>query len=394
MIKKYLILISIFNILLFSQENNEKKINSFLIADSFINLHPDTIAYPTEAKSYRWNYEQGLMLEAFFQMWRHSGENKYYEYLKKNIDYYIEEDGTIKTYKLKDYNIDNVSPGRVLLRLYRETGDEKYYKAADTLIKQLENHPRTSEGGFWHKKVYPYQMWLDGLFMAQPFYTYYGLINNNEKIIDDVITQFRLINKYLKDEKTGLYFHGWDEKKEQIWANKETGLSPNFWGRSIGWFMMAIVDVLDFFPNEHEGKKELILTLQELSESLLSVQDEESKLWYQVLDQGNREGNYIEASASSMFIYAFAKGSNKKYLDKKFYNIATESFNSLLKNLVVTDENGNLFLTNVCSVAGLGGKDNRDGSFEYYISEPKRDNDFKGYGPFLLAAIEIERGRK
>lgn len=393
MTKNFLILFSIFNIIIFSQENEEKKINSFLIADSFINLHPDTIAYPTEAKSYRWNYEQGLMLEAFFQMWRRSGEDKYFDYLKKNIDYYIEEDGTIKTYKLSDYNIDNVSPGRVLIRLYRELGEEKYIKAADTLIKQLENHPRTTEGGFWHKKVYPYQMWLDGLFMAQPFYAYYGLLNNNEKIFDDGLLQFRLINKYLKDEKTGLYFHGWDEKKEQVWADKETGLSPNFWGRSIGWFMMAIVDVLDFFPNDHEGRDELILTLQNLSESLLIVQDEQTKLWYQVLDQGNREGNYIEASASAMFIYAFAKGYNKKYLDKRFYKIASESFKSLLKNLVVTDENGNLFLTNVCSVAGLGGKDNRDGSFEYYISEPKRDNDFKGYGPFLLAAIEIERGR-
>lgn len=375
------------------QKEKESFINlSGKIADSFIALHPDTVAYKTEAKSYRWNYEQGLVLDAYYQMWKISGEQKYFDYLKKNIDYYIEDDGSIKTFKMSDFNIDNISPGRVLLHLFSETGEEQYKKAADTLLKQLELHPRTSEGGFWHKKIYPFQMWLDGLYMAQPFYSKYADMFNKPEIFDDVTKQFLLIKKHLLDEKTGLYFHGWDESKEQKWADQVTGRSPNFWGRSIGWFMMALVDVLDYLPVNHKDRNELIVMLQNLSESLLKFTDNETGLWYQVVDQGDREGNYIEASGSSMFIYAFAKGANKDYLDKKFYNIAEESFNSILEHLVTYDNDGYFYLNNIVLVGGLGGNPYRDGSFEYYISEPKRVNDFKGYGPFLLSAIELHRG--
>jgi unsaturated rhamnogalacturonyl hydrolase len=362
------------------------------IADSFIGLHPDTVAYKTEAKSYKWNYEQGLMLEAFYQLYKLTDDEKYLEYIKKNIDYYVEDDGNIKTYNMKDFNIDNVSPGRVLLHLYTETKNEKYKKAADTLIKQLEIHPRTSEGGFWHKKIYPNQMWLDGLYMAEPFYTRYAVMFDEKKILNDVANQFMLIEKNLKDEKTGLYYHGWDESKEQKWADPVTGKSPNFWGRAIGWFMMALVDVLDYFPQDHYGRENILTILQNLSESLLDYRDEEKKLWWQIVDQGSREGNYIEASSSSMFIYAFAKGVNKGYLDKKYFDAARESFNAVLKHLVTYDDAGYFYLNNNASVGGLGGNPYRDGSFEYYISEPKRTNDFKGYGPLLLSAIEIQRG--
>jgi unsaturated rhamnogalacturonyl hydrolase len=363
-----------------------------IISDNFIALHPDTVAYPTEAKSYRWNYEQGLVLDAFYQVWKETGEKKYFDYIKKNIDYYVEENGSIKTYKMVDFNIDNISPGRVLLHLFSETGEGKYKIAADTLLKQLELHPRTSEGGFWHKKIYPYQMWLDGLYMAQPFYSRYAVMFDKPEIIDDVINQFLLIEQNLKDDLTGLYFHGWDESKEQKWADPITGRSPNFWGRSIGWFMMALVDMLDYIPEDHPQRNKLIAILSDLSESLLRFRDKETGLWYQVVDHGDREGNFIEASGSLMFIYAFAKAANKDLLDKKFYDIAAKCYTSILNNLISYDSNNNFYVDNIVLVGGLGGNPYRDGSFEYYISEPIRPNDFKGYGPFLLAAVEIYRG--
>jgi unsaturated rhamnogalacturonyl hydrolase len=363
------------------------------LLDSFIALHPDTVAYKTEAKSYKWNYEQGLILEAYYRLWKDRGIKRYYDYLKKNIDYYIEEDGTIKTYKMDDFNIDNISSGKHLLYLYKETNEEKYKKAADTLRKQLELHPRTSKGGFWHKKIYPFQMWLDGLYMAQPFYVQYANLTNDENIYDDIAKQFLLIRENLKDEETGLYYHGWDESREQKWADPETGRSPNYWGRAIGWFMMGIVDVLDHFPEDHPNRTDIIKILQDLSESVLKYRDEESKLWYQVVDAGDKKGNYLEASASAMFIYAFAKGANDGYLSEKYFAEAEESFKSLVQHLVTFDDEGNVLLNDVASVAGLGGNPYRDGSFEYYISEPKRTNDFKGYGPFMLAAIELEKNK-
>jgi unsaturated rhamnogalacturonyl hydrolase len=362
---------------------------AFVVADNFIRLHPDTVAYKNEAKSYRWNYEQGIVLEAFYQMWQKSDDDKYFNYIKKNIDYYITEDGSIKTYNISEYNIDNIAPGRQLLNLYEITKEQKYKNAADTLFKQLTGHPRTSEGGFWHKKIYPYQMWLDGLYMAQPFYTRYASLTGQVKIYDDVVKQFRLIRKNLYDAQSGLYYHGYDESKKEKWADPVKGTSPNFWGRSLGWFMMSMVDVLDYLPEKHEGYKEILYMFRELSENILKIRDRETKLWYQVPDKKDSSGNYIEASASMMFIYAFAKGAEREYLDKSFYEAAEESFKSAFEHLITVDSSGILTLNNVCSVAGLGGKPYRDGSFSYYINEPVRPNDFKGYGPLILSAVQL-----
>jgi unsaturated rhamnogalacturonyl hydrolase len=370
-------------------EVNNSQISAKLFVDNFISLHPDTVAYKTEAKSYKWNYEQGLVLESIYRVWVETNEAKYFDYIKKNIDYYVQDDGTIKTYKLGDFNIDNIAPGRVLLQLYEITKQNKYKAAADTLMSQLQLHPRTSEGGFWHKKIYPNQMWLDGLFMAEPFYSEYSLMFKSPQNFDDIANQFLLVKKYLYDEKSGLYFHGWDESKQQKWADPVKGTSPNFWGRSLGWFMMAMVDVLDSFPKDHKDRNEILKMFQELSNSVLKYRDGVSNLWFQVVDQQNREENYIETSASAMFIYTFAKGYNKGYLEEHFKETAKESFSSLIKNFVLNYNDGHYILTNVCSVGGLGGNPYRDGSFEYYISEPKRDNDFKGYGALILAADEI-----
>jgi len=371
---------------------SNEKLSSILLADNFIELFPDTIAYKSEAKSYKWNYEQGLMYEAFYQMWKHTGKEKYFRYIKKNVDYYIETDGAIKTYKLSEFNIDNIAPGRALLHLYIESKNEKYKKAADTLREQLRLQPRTTEGGFWHKKIYPYQMWLDGLYMGEPFYVMYSQMFDGSRSFDDVADQFIFIRNHLKDEVTGLYYHAWDESKKQKWADSVTGRSPNFWGRSIGWYMMALVDVLDYFPIDHPKRNDLLEIFINLSESVINFQDPKNKLWYQVLDKGNLAGNYLEASGSLMIIYSFAKGANKGYLEKKFYNIAKESFHFVFENFVTIDDLGLINLNNICAGAGLGGNPYRDGSYDYYINEKKRTNDFKGYGPFILAAIEIEKG--
>jgi unsaturated rhamnogalacturonyl hydrolase len=393
-ILKEFINISVSSVLLFliplssvNCQENQNSSWSVRLIENFIKLHPDTVAYKTEAKSYKWNYEQGLILEAFYRMWKNTGEDKYFSYLKKNIDYYVQEDGSIKTYKLTDFNIDNIAPGRQLLHLYKETGEAKYKKAADTLRKQLELQPRTSQGGFWHKKIYPYQMWLDGLYMGEPFYVQYSVAFQDSAALDDIANQFFLVEKHLKDEKTGLYFHGWDESKKQKWSDPETGTSPNFWGRSLGWFMMALADVLDHFPNDPE-KVRLIKIFKNISENLIKFRDEKTGLWYQVIDKGELKGNYIEASASAMFTYAFAKGANEGYLDKKYIALANECFNSITRHLV-SENDGIIRLNNVVSVGGLGGDPYRDGSFEYYISEPIRINDFKGYGPLMLAAMEL-----
>jgi unsaturated rhamnogalacturonyl hydrolase len=375
-----------------SMHQDNKIRSSTYIADNFIKLFPDTIAYKTESKSYKWNYEQGLMYEAFYQMWKQTGNDVYFNYLKKNIDYYVETNGAIKTYKLSDFNIDNIAPGRNLIRLYTQAKDDKYKKAADTLREQLRLHPRTIEGGFWHKKIYPYQMWLDGLYMGQPFYALYSQVFNEQNSFDDIANQFIYIRNHLKDDTTGLYYHGWDESRKQKWADTVTGRSPNYWGRAVGWYMMALVDVIEIFPVDHPKRTVLIEIFRDLSESLVQYQDPKTKLWYQVLDKGNNNGNYLEASGSLMFIYSFAKGANKGFLDKKFLSISKESFKSVFENLVTVDSQGFIYLNNICSGAGLGGNPYRDGSFEYYISEPRRVNDFKGYGPFILASIEIEKG--
>jgi unsaturated rhamnogalacturonyl hydrolase len=364
------------------------------IGQSFMNLFPDSIRYETELKSRKWNYEQGLILEAFRQYWLSTFDNKYLDYIQKNIDHYVKNDGSINSYKLDEYNIDQVAPGRSLLFLYQVKGLEKYKIAADTLRKQLQEHPRTKEGGFWHKKIYPFQMWLDGLYMGEPFYAMYTKFYGKPDAFDDIANQFIYIYNHTKDPKTGLLYHAWDESHEQKWANPKTGVSPNFWGRALGWYVMAIVDVLDFLPPDHPKREKLIGILRDVCSAIVKVKDSKTGLWYQVLDAGKKKGNYLEASGSCMFIYAFAKGVNKGYIDPKYGKIAETSFDGVMKYLTDTDKNGNINLLHTCLGAGLGGNPYRDGSYEYYINEKQRTNDFKGYGSLLLSANELARLKK
>ncbi|WP_374759646.1 glycoside hydrolase family 88 protein [Dyadobacter chenhuakuii] len=361
------------------------------MADSFMARHKDSILVGKNTAT-KWDYEQGLMLKAIEKIWNRTGEGKYFDYIRKDIDQYVKSDGSIRTYKFDDFNIDNIPPGRALLTLYQQTqpDKEKYKKAADLLWKQLAEQPRTNEGGYWHKKRYPNQMWLDGLFMGEPFAAEYSLLFNHPEHFNDIANQFALIEKYAVDEKTGLIYHAYDESREQKWADKKTGRSPNFWARAIGWYAIALVDVLDYFPKDHPKRIELIQYIKRLAPVLAKYQDKQSGLWYQVIDQGNRKGNYLEASASCMFIYALAKGSRMGYIDASFAENAKRGYAGALKEFVEIEADGLLSLNKTVSVGGLGGTPYRDGTYEYYLSEPIRKNDLKGIGPFIFASIEME----
>lgn len=338
----------------------------------------------------KWDYKLGLLMTSFEKLYQKTNNPIYADYIKAYGETVINPSGEILNYKLEDYNIDYVNPGKFLFELYKRTNDNRYLTAMQTLRRQLETHPRTNSGGFWHKKIYPYQMWLDGLYMGTPFYARYTVEFDNGKDLDDVARQFEQIQLHTLDKKTGLLFHAWDESKQMPWADKETGTSPNFWSRSIGWYMMALIDVLDYMPKEHPKRKELIEYLNDISKAVAKYQDK-SGLWYQVTDAGNKEGNYLEASGSEMFVYAFAKGANKGYLPLSYKKLAVKGFNAITQKLITVDEDGEIHITQVCASAGLGGNPYRDGSFEYYIKEKIKTDNSHGLGPFILAALEVEQ---
>jgi unsaturated rhamnogalacturonyl hydrolase len=365
---------------------------SVRIARSFLVRHPGAVTYDSLSPAQGWNYEQGLMLVALDRMWRHTDDRRYRDFVRGNIDLYVGADGTIRTYSRTEYNLDNIAPGRVLLSLYAGTHDKRYLRGADTLRQQLREHPRTHEGGFWHKKIYPQQMWLDGLFMAEPFYAAYAVTAGDTGAYDDILRQFRLITAHTKDSRSGLLYHGWDDSRTQPWADPRTGCSPVFWSRAIGWYAMALVEVLDILPEDVQGRHDLVVMLQDIAGAVTAVQDPASGLWWQVSDQLAREGNYLEASGSAMFSYALARGVHRGYLDRRYEENARRAFRGITERLVTVSPEGFVNLEGTCRGAGLGGNPYRDGSYRYYTGEPRRTNDLKGLGAFLLAAIELEEG--
>ncbi len=339
----------------------------------------------------RWDYTAGLMLLAIDRVADARHDAALERYVRENMDRFVKSDGSIATYRVEEFNLDQINQGRLLFALARKTGDARYMKAANLLHAQLAHQPRTKEGGFWHKQIYPSQMWLDGLYMAEPFYAEFAAKRRDRAMLDDVARQFLLAARQTRDARTGLLYHAWDESHSQGWADPATGLSKNFWGRADGWYLMALVDVLDHLPADHPDRGALIRLLQQGAEAVARVQDPVSGLWYQVLDQPSRTGNYLEASASSMFVYAFAKGVRRGYLDPRYRDIAERGFNGLVTRLVTVESDGTVSLQGICRVAGLGGTPPRDGSFEYYVREPVVANDFKGVGPFVMAALELGR---
>lgn len=362
------------------------------MADSEMKRNPDPrlLDFRTEPK---WEYTNGLVCSAFLQVWEQTADSAYYNYSKSYADSMITTDGTILTYKKTDYNIDRINPGKFLMVLYKNTGDQKYKMAIDTLRDQMRTHPRNADGGFWHKQIYPHQMWLDGLYMGSPFLAQYAQEFNDPDLFVDVANQIDVMDKHAWDPEKGLYFHGWDETRQQKWADPQTGRSPHAWGRAMGWYAMALVDVLDYFPTDHPSRPGILAIHHKMADAIIAQQDT-SGLWWQVLDQPGREGNYLEGSVSSMFSYFLLKSVKNGYLGDVYLSAGKKGFNAIKEKLIKENEDGTISLTRVCGVAGLGGNPYRDGTFEYYVNEVIRDNDPKGVGPFIMAAILYEELNK
>lgn len=336
-------------------------------------------------------YELGTLLQGIDDVYLSTADPRYFNYMKGAVDELVTADGAIPTYKPEEFQLDSILMGRQLLRLYAITEDKRYLAAATLLYDQLQNQPRTPSGGFWHKQRYPNQMWLDGLYMAEPFYAEYISAAHRPEKFADITRQFTLVAERMRDARTGLLYHGWDETKVQRWANKKTGLSPEIWGRAMGWYMMALVDTLDSYPANIAGRERLLKILEQESSALARVQDSRTGLWYEVLDKGGAKGNYLESSASCMFVYALAKGVRRGFLPQRYLANAQRGYEGILKHFISVSAEGDVSVTGTVRVGGLGGEPYRDGSYAYYLSEKVVANDPKGVGPFIMAATEMEK---
>jgi unsaturated rhamnogalacturonyl hydrolase len=338
-------------------------------------------------------YELGTLFGGIDDVYLNTADARFYNYMKSAVDELVTADGAISTYKPEENQLDSILMGRQLLRLYGVTQDKRYLTAATLLYDQLQKQPRTPSGGFWHKQRYPNQMWLDGLYMAEPFYAEYASISHRPEKFADITHQFALVAEHMRDAKTGLLYHGWDESKEQRWGDKKTGLSPEIWGRAMGWYMMALVDTLDYYPADDAGRKQLLAILGEEAAALVRVQDAKTGLWYEVLDKGTAKGNYLESSASCMFVYALAKGVRRGYLPKHYIANAERGYKGILAKFIEVGPGDDVSVTGTVKVGGLGGDPYRDGTYAYYLSEKVVANDPKGVGPFIMAATEMENAQ-
>lgn len=338
----------------------------------------------------KWEYDDGVVLQGMAAIYDLTGEARYLRYIQALMDSFVLDDGqSIRGYSPDEYNIDHINNGKILLYLHEKTGEARYLRAAKLLMSQLQSHPRTQEGAFWHKQIYPYQVWLDGLYMGSPFYAHYAADYLGPDALDDVALQFRICFKHTLDMRTGLHYHAWDEKHTQFWCDPETGCSKHFWARAMGWFCAALVDVLDSFPATHPARPEIEAYFRACADTVLAVQDVNTNVWFQILDQNTRPGNYLEASASCLFVYALAKAVRTGLLPSSYWQRITQAYDGIITQFVEVYK-GLVNLNKCCQVAGLGNTDARDGSFAYYISEPIICNDRKGIGAFLQAAVEVE----
>ena len=363
-----------------------------LITESTPDLPIWNIESIRQGKKPHWNYIDGCMITALLAMSEITGETKYFDFSEKFIDFYVSEDGSILGYDIEKYNLDDLNEGRVLFELYHRTGKEKYRKAIENQKKQLESQPRTSTGNFWHKLIYPNQIWLDGIYMAQVFSTIYAK-EYGGKNYSDVLKQIENVNKYMQNKESGLYYHGLDCSKSIFWADKNTGLSKNFWLRSIGWFAVALADIIEII-DDAEVRDRLVTVFADLMRSITAFRDE-SGLYWQVVDRPCDKGNYLETSGSCMIAYAQLKGARLGVIDASYAALGKATFDGICERYLKTSESGELNLGGICLVAGLGPENNtrRDGSYEYYISEPIVENDAKGVAPFVLCYTEILRMR-
>lgn len=339
----------------------------------------------------KWDYCHGLELQAMLDVYDTYGDKKMFDYALAYADTMIHNDGSIETYKLHEYNIDRLNSGKFLFRIYEQTKDEKYKKAIDLLRSQLDTHPRNEDGGFWHKKVYPNQMWLDGIYMGAPFYAEYAYRNDRVQDYQDIVNQFITVARHTYDPQNGLYRHACDVSRKERWADPVTGQSQHSWGRAMGWYAMAFVDALDFIPKHEAGRDSMLVILNNIAAQVKRIQDPKTGLWYQVLDKSGEKGNYVESSCSTMFVYALFKAVRKGYIDKSYLKVALKGYQGILDNFIEVDKDGVVTITKACAVAGLGGKNYRMGDYTYYINETIRSNDPKAVGPFIMASLEWER---
>ena len=358
------------------------------VADSTIERWPDG-RFTQPAERWVWNYGLGTLLEGMDEVWLNTADPRYYNYIKSSVDQFVMPDGSIPTLKVDENQLDSILLGRQLLLLYGVTQDKRYATAATLLYQQLMHQPRTPSGGFWHKQRYPNQMWLDGLYMAEPFYAEYASTFHHPEAFSDITHQFGLLHEHARDAKTGLLYHGWDESKAERWANKHTGTSSQFWARGMGWVMMALADTIAYYPDGDAGRAQLIVLFQRDAAAVARYQDGATGIWYQVLDKARADRNYPEASASCMFVYALARGVRLGYLPRSYLANAERGYKGILSHFIETGAGDSVSLTGTVKVGGLGGDPYRDGSYTYYIGEKKVTNDPKGVGAFLLAGVEM-----
>jgi unsaturated rhamnogalacturonyl hydrolase len=356
---------------------------------SILNKYPKAWQLDDNDKP-KWDYKMGFVLSGFEKLYQKTNNEKYLNYIKEYVNEMIDSTGNIKKYDVKEYNIDYLNPGKLLFNLYDKTKDARYLEIIGQLRNQLETQPRTPSGGFWHKQIYPDQMWIDGLYMGEPFYAQFTVKYEKGKSLDDIAKQFELAHNNIVDKTTGLPFQAWDESKQIGWANKQTGTSPTIWGRGIGWYMMALVETLDYFPKSHPKYKVLVEYLNQVAKNVNQFKSPEG-LWYQVADKPELYGNYVEPSASGMIIYAFAKGADKGYLASSYKRQAQKSFDSFIKEFVKVNKKGEVNILNVSSNVGLGGRPFRDGTNDYYLMAKTKENGAIGMGAFLLSAIQLNK---
>jgi unsaturated rhamnogalacturonyl hydrolase len=374
------------------QTNDQQtQTDSWLIrlAENVIQNHESLVYYDRSPGKEKLQYDIAMLAMAIDKLG--SVDEKYSLYMKDYVDFFIDPTGNIEKYRVKEYSLDRICFAKNIISLYKRTGDIKYYSALQGFVAQIENHSKTNSGGFWHKKIYTWQMWLDGSYMAIPFIAQYAKEFNRPEWFD--LAAWQLIHIYMVtlDDESGLLYHGWDESKTQKWYDSINGQSKIFLGRAVGWYCMAVVDVLEFLPDDHPKRQKLIEILGNTTNALLRVRDPDTGLWYQVLNQGEKPKNYIETSCSAMFTYALGKGVKFNHLPEAYKKYALESFDNLTDMFLIRDMEYNLTLKNTVGGCGLGGRPYRDGTYDYYVSEVKVDNDPKGVGALLLAAIEINK---
>ena len=387
--KKVFYLIALMVLLNACSRSNEYLQLAEQVATSEMIHHPELWTCDGASKP-KWEYTPTLMARAFVELYTATGDSAYLGHAQRFADDFIEADGTVKTYKKSLYNMDRVQGGNFLILLNDINPQPQYVTAIETLRDQFREQPRTEEGGFWHKQVYEHQMWLDGLFTGTTFYARYAAWKPEPELWSDVANQFMVVDRHTL-KANGLNHHGWDESRQMGWSDSITGCSPETWGRAEGWYVMALCDVLELMPAEQPERKNLEAILHRVLDALLTVQDHETHLWYQVPDRAGEEGNYLESTCSAMYCYAMAKGVRIGVLPEKYKTEAKNVMEGLKAHKLRIEEDGTLSLIDCCAVAGLGGNPYRDGTYDYYIHEQIRANDPKGIAPLILACLELRR---